>query len=97
MLLLGGMLNVFVITGIALATLKFHKLWLCIAIIVMSAYASTHLIFEIWLWWGPSDDQTSSWGFVFVNGWFLAGAIPGCAVILIAASLSKHNVPKSGG
>lgn len=96
MLLLGGILNAFVIIGIALATLKLHQLGLRIIVVVLSAYVSARLIFEAWLWWGPSDDQTSSWGFVFINGWFLAGALPGCAVLLIAASLRKRNVPKSG-
>jgi len=94
-LLLGGILNACVVIGIALATLKIHQPGLRLIVVVLSAYVGARLIFETWLWWGPSDDQTSSWDFVFVNGWFLAGVVPGCAVLLIAASLKKYNVPKS--
>lgn len=90
-LLLGGMLNALITIGVALVALKLKNIWLRFAVVVVSAYLSAHLLFEAWLWWGPADDQTSSWGFVFVNGWFLAGIVPGCAVVLIAASLSRRN------
>ena len=96
MLLLGGVLNALIMIGIALVTLKLRQIALRVIIVVLSSYVGARIIFETWLWVGPSDDQTSSWGFVFVNAWFLAGVVPGIAVLLIAASLRNRNVPRSG-
>lgn len=94
-MLLGAMLNAFLSVGAGLATWKVRQTWLRLLIVVGCAYGGAHVIFSGWLWLGPSDPQTSSWGPAFVNGWFLAGLLPGCIVVLIAATLRKRNVPPS--
>lgn len=95
-MLLGGILNALIMIGIALATLELRQIALRVIIVVLSSYVGARIIFETWLWVGPPDDQTSSWSFVFVNTWFLAGVVSGIAVLLIAASLRNRNVPRSG-
>ena len=94
-MLLGAMLNALLSLVIALATWKVRHTWLRLLIVVGCAYGSAHLIFSAWLWLGPSDPQTSSWSPAFINGWFLAGVLPGCIAVLIASTLKKHNVPPS--